>query len=337
MTSADGYTFVDAPEEGKAYKFGMFPTPLGDDNYYLTGEVDEKYGLTTTNVAEAKDMYLVKNGSGYSIYYLDGEIMMFMDVLPRETDNTKVHVVFKTAGAQNPTIYTMNTEHKYLTTSVNGVEWTLGTYTNNSTNETYTTMSGSKASFLENTAVIGVTQFPAWFLEPGEGGGNQGGNEGGNDEPVVELTGQKVVYDFGTLNLSYAKGDHTIELDANTTLETHAAFVKTRMQLYINQNTAVGASYVIVKSAEAANGIILNAHLQNLGEEGTVIVYGSNDEGATWTRMNAVGMTSNTAADFNFADGNTYKWFKITVELKGTSTATQIRIPVLTVVLPETE
>ncbi len=338
VTAADGYTFVDAPEEGKAYKFGMFPTPLGDDNYYLTGEVDEKYGLTTTNAAEAKDMYLIKNGSGYSIYYLDGETMKFMDILPRESDNTKVHVVFKTAGAQNPTIYTMNTEHKYLTTTVNGVEWTIGTYTNSKDGVTYTTMSASKADFLSDPSVIGVTQFPAWFLEPGEGGGN-GGDEGGSedDNKPVELVGEKVVFNFATINPNLGKGNHTVTLNETTTLETHEAFVKSHIRLYINDPTPVGTSYVIIKSTEAANGIILNAKIQNLGEAGVVTVYGSNDDGATWASVGSANMTSTTAADFSFADGNTYKWFKVTVELYGSSIATMIQIPALTVVLPKTE
>ena len=331
VTAADGYTFVDAPETGKAYKFGMFPTPLGDDNYYLTGEVDEKYGLTTTNVAEAKDMYLMEYGSGYAIYYLDGETMKFMDILPRESDNTKVHVVFKTAGAQNPTIYNLNTEHKYLTTTVNGVEWTIGTYTNSKDGVTYTTMSASKADFLSDSSVIGVTQFPAWFLEPGEGGGSQGGNEGG-DEPI-ELTGKKVTADFATLGFDLAQGNYTdLAIAENITMDTAKAYVKAHARLYINQQAAEGESYMIVKSANAANGLIANAFYATGACK--IRVSGSNDSGATWTALGTYAVNSTTAQDFTFGDGNTYTWFKVEI-VKDTAANAQLRLNSLTVVLPE--
>ena len=331
VTAADGYTFVDAPEEGKAYKFGMFPTPLGDDNYYLTGEVDEKYGLTTTSAAEAKDMYLIKNGSGYSIYYLDGETMKFMDILPRESDNTKVHVVFKTAGAQNPTIYTMNTEHKYLTTTVNGVAWTIGTYTNSKDGVTYTTMSASKADFLSDPSVIGVTQFPAWFLEPGEGGGNQGGS-GEQDKPV-ELVGQKVVADFSTLGFDLNQGNYTdLALAENITMDTSKVYVKAHARLYINAQAAEGESYLVVKSANAANGLIVNGFYATGACK--VKVSGSNDNGANWTELQTYTVSNTEAQDFSFGDGNTYTWFKVEI-VKDSAANAQLRINSLTLVLPE--
>ena len=174
-----GGDFVDAPEQDVAYKFGVYLPPLSNQSYYVDGTNGEKYLNTTTDVAAAVDVYYTKSGSGYVIYTIKDDIMYFIDILPRDNEPEKVRVVYKTAGAQNPTIYQMNTEYKYLTTTVNGVEYTLGTYTNNG--KTYETLSASESSYLSDPSVIGVTQFPAWFMT---GEGNQGGTTT-PDEPVT--------------------------------------------------------------------------------------------------------------------------------------------------------
>ena len=183
-TPTTGDSFVDAPVAETAYKFGVYLTPLGNANYYVEGTNDAKYLNTTTDVAKAIDVYYATSGNGINVYTIKDGTKYYINIIPRETDATKVRVVYQTATEQTPTVYAMNTQYKYLTTTVNNVEYTLGTYTNSKDGVTYETLSASKSSFLSDPSVIGVTQFPAWFIDPnGTGsnpGGNQGGNQGGN-------------------------------------------------------------------------------------------------------------------------------------------------------------
>ena len=254
-----------------------------------------------------------------------------MNIIARETDATKVRIVFQTAAEGTPSVYTLNTENKYIVTTVNGTEQVPGTYTSSSSGETFKTMSGSKSSFLSNTAVIGVTQFPAWFMVPGEGGGNQGGS--GEENKPVELVGQKVVADFSTLGFELNQGNYTdLAIAENITMDTYKAYVKSHVRLYINAQAAEGESYLIIKSANAANGLIANAYY-TIGTN-KIRVSGSNDNGATWTTLGTYNVDEANPKDFSFGNGNTYTWFKVEI-VKDSAATAQLRFNSLTLVLPE--
>ena len=73
-------TLVTEPEVGTAYKFGMNQVTLGDV-YFFTGKMSGKYMGTTTNAAEAVDVYLEqvsgKNGE-YYMYFMDGDVKTYI-------------------------------------------------------------------------------------------------------------------------------------------------------------------------------------------------------------------------------------------------------------------
>jgi len=99
---------------------------------------------------------------GYRIYYLNADVKTYLNVIPRESDATKINVVLQTlAENASPSVYTLNTEFKYIKTTVNNADWYFGTY------GTYTTINASKTSYISDTSTIGVTQFAVWFATVG--------------------------------------------------------------------------------------------------------------------------------------------------------------------------
>ena len=171
-------TFVDAPVAGTAYKFAMKQNGIsGSPVLGITGQMSNFYYATTETESEMVDVYLEETTGGYHIYFMDGATKTYLDVIPRSNDATKTNVVFQTSGEH--TVYVLNTEYKYVKTTVNGTDWYLGTYGTNKT------VSASKTSYIEDTSKIGVSQFCAWFATAGEGGSTEPEQPEQPEEPDV--------------------------------------------------------------------------------------------------------------------------------------------------------
>jgi len=157
-----GPTAVETPVVGTAYKFGLQQNGLeGKPTLLITGEKDGYYYGTTQDVAAAVDVYLEEANGGYCVYFMKGNTKTYLDIVARANDASKTDVVFQTSGTHS--IYKLNTEFKYLYTTVNGTDWYLGTY------GTFNTISASKTSYISDTSKIGVSQFCAWFYQAGTG------------------------------------------------------------------------------------------------------------------------------------------------------------------------
>ena len=195
--------FVDAPVAGTAYKFGVNLPPLDNANYYADGTIssDDKYYNTTIDVANAIDVYIEEVSGGVYVYTYLNNVKKYLVVEPRTTDATKVWVRYYATSEATPSLFVMNTQYKYMTTTVSGTDYVIGTYTNAGT--TYTTLSASKASFLSDTSVIGVSQFPAWFMT---GSGNQGGTDTPDtpDTPVQPGTSASLNFKDGANRVSHS-------------------------------------------------------------------------------------------------------------------------------------
>lgn len=169
--------YVDAPVAGTAYKLVMNQAGLSK-HLGITGKMSGYYWATSESAADMVDVYLEVSGSGYSIYFMNGDVKTYLNVIPRDTDATKTNVVFQTLEDNaNPTVYTLNTEYKYIYVSgVTADDWYLGTYGTN------VTVGASKTSYIDDKATIGVSQFVAWFAT------FDGSNEPSEDpsEPSVD-------------------------------------------------------------------------------------------------------------------------------------------------------
>ena len=271
-TPAGGDKFVDAPVAGTAYKFGVYLPPLDNAHYYVEGTNDAKYLNTTTDVSGAIDVYYTTSGNGIVLYTLKEGVKYYIDIIPRETDNTKVRVVYLTEAEQTPTVYNMNTQYKYLTTTVNSVEYTLGTYTNSNDGVTYETLSASKSSFLSNPSVIGNTQFPAWFIDP-NGSGSTTPDTPSTSDTAALLTDKPVAGDVIVIvnsdkAMGAASGNKMSGVDAAVT-GTSLAVTADMLQLTV---AVEGENYMFISdgkyltSGETGNSMGLSDSLTDCGK-----------------------------------------------------------------------
>jgi len=162
-TPEQGVIYVDAPVAGTAYKFVLNQAGLGQ-KLGFTGEMANTYYFgTSEELDKMVDVYLEEAEGGYHIYFMKGNTKTYLNIIPRDNDPTKTNVVMQTK-AQNaaPSVYELNTEHKYVKTAAAGDEWYLGTYGTNKT------ISASQTYRIEDPSVIGATQFVAWFATIGE-------------------------------------------------------------------------------------------------------------------------------------------------------------------------
>ena len=148
-----GVEFAAAPVVGTAYKFALEQVGLGQIRYF-TGAMDGYYLATSDNPFDAVDVFVEDVTGGQRIYFMNGDVKTYIDVIPREGAAGKVNVVM----TENPTaVYTWDAVRKTFTTVVEGNTWYLGTYGTNKT------ISASNISYIEKPEVIGDSQFPAGF------------------------------------------------------------------------------------------------------------------------------------------------------------------------------
>ena len=174
--------YVDTPVVGTAYKFALHQASLGK-HLGFTGVMDGFYYATSENIEEMVDVYLEEAAGGYRVYFLNNGVKTYLNIIVREKDNTKTDLVLQTLEENAaPSVYVLNTEFKYIKTTVDGVDWYPGTY------NTFSTMSSSKTSYIADTSKIGVSQFPAWFATVGEAETPDQPEDPTPDTPVVPET-----------------------------------------------------------------------------------------------------------------------------------------------------
>jgi len=141
------------PAAGKTYKFAMYQANAGKALYF-TGAMDGYYLATSSNAADGVDVTIEAVDGGFRFFFMSNGVKTYIDVVPRDTDPSKVNVIL----TQSPTaVYTWDATKGTMVTSVSGETWYLGTY------GTYVTFSASKVSYIEDTSKIGVSQFPGGF------------------------------------------------------------------------------------------------------------------------------------------------------------------------------
>ena len=91
VTPTKEYGIVDTPVAGTAYKFG-FKQTAKDAMYYMKGEMSGYYIASTTNVAEATDMFVEEAEGGFHLYFMSGTAKKFIQA---ETSGTHLNAVIK--------------------------------------------------------------------------------------------------------------------------------------------------------------------------------------------------------------------------------------------------
>jgi len=298
--TSDG--FVADPQAETAYKLGLQQNGVDGAVYYFTGEESGNYLGTSKNASEAADVYMETATGGYKLYVLKGGVKTYITIeksISSSNGKTYYNAKLRTADEMTPSVWVLNTQYKYLTTThEDGTEVVMGTYS------TYTTISCSKSSFISDTSVIGVSQFCVWFLESTGTGSGSGGTV---TPPAVEpVTGTKYTfanYAPGTNN--YA-GSEEHKLDDNVTVTVYnKAWFNTQLRLYNYTSANYLDAHAVLKFSKPVTKLTLNVGYN----EGTLMVWVSND-GTNWTALSDVAVSA-SYADKTIDLGGAYTYVKL--------------------------
>ncbi len=172
-----GYIYADTPKVDTAYKFGVLLPPMDNANYYFNGLTSEYYIVTDQDEQAGVDVYMEQVSGGYTLYFMNGSTKTYINIASRTSSSGTVLL-----STSSPTVYNLNTQYKYIYTTIGSRTYYLGTYTNNS-GVTFTTLSASNVKYISDTATIGITQFPAWFFELDSAGEEDDTVRDGTGEP----------------------------------------------------------------------------------------------------------------------------------------------------------
>ncbi|MGN0906929.1 MAG: immunoglobulin-like domain-containing protein [Bullifex sp.] len=147
--------FVSEPEEHKIYALALYQGNTGR-NLYFTGELSGKYLATTDKGDKAAPVYAEKTADGLRLYFIKDRAKSYIEIVPADGKATIQ------LNSEPTAVWTWNSDVCVPVTNVDGTDYYLGCY------KTYETISASKTSYiLDDTSVIGKSQFPATLAELG--------------------------------------------------------------------------------------------------------------------------------------------------------------------------
>jgi len=149
--AVSGTVFVEQPEIGVPYKYALEQNELGK-TLYFTGEMAGYYMASSESPLDAVDVYLEEVEGGLRVYFMDGEVKTYIDIIPREGYTDKANIALT---AEPTCVYTWDAERGTLVAKLGEVSFYIGTYS------TYNTFSVSNFSYIEDVTKIGASQFPA--------------------------------------------------------------------------------------------------------------------------------------------------------------------------------
>lgn len=145
-----------------------------------------------------------------------------------------------------------------------------------------------------------------------------------NVQPKTALAAEtttKYTFSSYTAGTQYAENEEHV-LDEKVTIVTTQCHFTTQLRIY---SSGTHNGYAIIKAMQD-NSIITGLGFNAGNKVDTLNIYGSNDEGNTWTSIQAVSITSTSYKDYTVDfSGNTYKWLKL--DVAGTQ---QVRVASIT-------
>ena len=144
---------VTDPEAGVAYKLYVDQENVGKTVLFTGTTANKDYYLSTsTDIAEAVDVYLEAADGGYYLYFYAGQTKTYIDMY---LSGTYYNVRL---AAEPSAVYVFNTEYNTLVATVEGTDCYIGAY------NTYETLSGSAYSY-----ITGATSYASHLGLIGEG------------------------------------------------------------------------------------------------------------------------------------------------------------------------
>ncbi len=143
-----------APEVGVAYKLGLIQGNLENKQLFLNGELSGNFFASTTNPAEAVDVYLEATEGGYYYYFMKGEVKTYICIA-----NDTGYISFSETPSN---VWTYNSEYNTMVSAVYNDTFYLGTY------NTFETFSKSKISYAATSFVSHFYKYTPGTTEPVE-------------------------------------------------------------------------------------------------------------------------------------------------------------------------
>ena len=135
-------------------------------------------------------------------------------------------------------------------------------------------------------------------------------------EGKIEVTKTYVFSDYRA-GTQYAENEEH-QLDENVTIITTQSHFTSELRLY---SSSTHNGYAIVQSTNPITQVDINAGYK--ADE--LVIYGSNDDGTTWTEVATISITSTSYNDYTVELNGSYNWIKL--DVKGEN---QVRIKTLT-------
>lgn len=135
---------ITAPVAGTAYKFMSVQGKLNNKELYFNGQASGTYLATSNKSADGANVVLVATDGGYHLS-IEGETVKYINV--RNEYNEEKQKTYTNTYVEDTasTVWTYNTEHNTVVTTIEGTEYYLGTY-----NE-FETFSASKLSYISSS------------------------------------------------------------------------------------------------------------------------------------------------------------------------------------------
>ncbi len=144
----------------------------------------------------------------------------------------------------------------------------------------------------------------------------------GEEKPKAGGTNTYTFADY-TAGTQYAKNEEH-ELDELTYIYTTECHFTGELRIY---SSSTHNGYAIIKSTNPINKVGVNAG----NSADTLVIYGSNDDGATWTEAATIA-TSSSYKDYSVELAAAYKWLKLDVQ-----GSNQVRLKSITLTTIEVE
>ncbi|MBQ8769034.1 MAG: PT domain-containing protein, partial [Oscillospiraceae bacterium] len=151
------YELIGKPSVGVAYKWAVDTGNIEGILAFIGTTANKDYYLSTSaTMTEGVDVYVETVTGGYRMYFMAGETKTYIDIYQNGS-----YVNARLTDAPTA-VYTWNDTFDTFVADIGGTPYYLGTYTSSSSGVTYTTLSASKLSYM-NESNVNVTQFPARF------------------------------------------------------------------------------------------------------------------------------------------------------------------------------
>lgn len=144
---------------------------------------------------------------------------------------------------------------------------------------------------------------------------------------AAAAAGDSVTYTFSsyTAGAQYAKNEEHV-LDSDVTVVTNDCHFTTQLRIY---SSSTNNGYAVIKCTN--NGLTFSGLKLSAGNKAdTLNVYGSNDEGVSWTLIQGVSVTSTSYKDYTVNFSANYKWLKLDV-----AGSNQVRVQNMTLTFAE--